>query len=270
MPPSSDDAVAEEPLDGGLTNAGAVVRDGSDVLRPAGAQTDSIHRMLRAVRARGFDGVPQPIGLDPDGRQRLRFIEGDVAVVPYPEWSQSDSALASIARLLRTFHDAVAEVDPAGLSFRDALADPLGGDTICHNDVELSNVVFRDGVAVALIDFEFAALGRPVYDLAQLARLCVPIEHEVDQQRMGWLPADRPARLRVIADAYGLDGAGRAAFLGAVDDALGQVEAAAGRRFGIGDERADALIAQTGGVEKYDRRRRWWSRHREAFAAALA
>jgi len=28
----------------------------------------------------------------------------------------------------------------------------MGGPLVCHNDVELSNVVFRDGIAVALID----------------------------------------------------------------------------------------------------------------------
>jgi len=46
-----------------------------------------------------------------------------------------------------------------------------GARLVCHDHVELSNVVFRDGIAVALIDFEFAAPGRPVYDLAQPAHL---------------------------------------------------------------------------------------------------
>ena len=85
------------------------------------------------------------------------------------------------------------------------LADPAGGTVVCHNDVEPSNVVFRDGIAVALLDFEFAAPGRPVYDLAHLARFWVPIDDDFDQARLGWRPADRPARLRLVADAYGLD-----------------------------------------------------------------
>jgi aminoglycoside phosphotransferase (APT) family kinase protein len=95
--------------------------------------------------------------------------------------------------------------------------------------VELSNVVFRDGIAVALIDFEAAAPGRPVYDLAQFARLCVPIEDDFDQARMGWRPADRPARLRLIADVYGLDEHGRTQLHTAMDDALDRIEAAARR-----------------------------------------
>lgn len=134
------------------------------------------------------------------------FVNGDVPLSPYPDWSQSDTALASITRLLGGLHDAARRFDPQGLTWNEALADPAGGTLVCHNDVELSNVVFRDGIAVALIDFEFAAPGRPVYDLAQLARLCVPIEDDFDQARVGWRPADRPARLRLVADAYGLTG----------------------------------------------------------------
>ena len=72
---------------------------------------------------------------------------------------------------------------------------------MCHNDVCPENVVFRDGIAVALLDFEFAAPGRPVYDLAHRARLCVPIDDEIDQARLGWRSADCPARFRVVSDA---------------------------------------------------------------------
>ena len=140
---------------------------------------------------------------------------------------------------------------------------------MCHNDVELSNVVFRDGVAVALVDFEFAAPGRPAYDLAQLARLCVPIEDEVDQARIGWRPADQPARLRLVADAYGLDPDGRAELLSVVDDAIDQIEASVRRRLETGDLNTVAMVDRTGGTEKYARRRRWWSAHRDRFAAAL-
>ena len=130
-----------------------------------------------------------PVGIDEDGRERFVYVEGDVPVVPYPEWSQSDTALASIVRLLRRLHDAARGFDPRDLTWPDGL-DPAGGTLVCHNDVELSNVVFRDGIAVALIDFEFAAPGRALYDLAQLARLCIPIEDDFDQARMGWQPAD--------------------------------------------------------------------------------
>lgn len=261
--------MAEYRLDGGITNAGRVVREGPHVLRPSTPHSASIHAFLRAVRDAGFEGAPAPVGIDEDGWERLEFIDGEVPAPPYPDWSQLDPALASIAALLRALHDAARSFDPQGLTWNDALADPAGGTLLCHNDVELSNVVFRDGVAVALIDFEFAAPGRPVYDLAQLARLCVPIEDDLDQARVGWLPADRPTRLRIVADAYGLDRDGRTELLAAMDDALDRIEAVARRSVEVADPTAAAILARTGGLEKYDRRRRWWAEHHDDFTAAL-
>jgi hypothetical protein len=261
--------VDEQRLDGGLTNVGAVVRVGPHVLRPSGPHSGSVHAFLRAVRQAGFGGAPLPVGIDDDGRERIEFVEGDVPVPPYPWWSRSDAALASVARLLRGLHDAARGFDPTGLTWDDSLADPAGGPLVCHNDVEPSNVVFRDGVAVALLDFEFAAPGRPVYDLAQLARLCVPIDDPYDQTRLGWRPADRPARLRLVADAYGLDRSGRADLLSAMDDAIDRIEAAVRRSVDAGSLSAVALWNRTGGSARFDRRRRWWSDHHDRFGAAL-
>jgi aminoglycoside phosphotransferase (APT) family kinase protein len=261
--------VAEQPLDGGIANAGQVVRVGPHVLRPSAPHSGSVHAFLRAVRDAGFEGAPSPVGIDEDGRERLEFIDGEVPVPPYPDWSQSDAALASIARLLRGLHDAARSFDAEGLTWYDALADPRGGTLVCHNDVSPENVVFRDGVAVALLDFEFAAPGRPVYDVAHLARLCVPVEDEFDQARLGWRPADRPARLRLVADAYGLDQAGRGELLPAMNDAIDRLESAVRRSVAAGDPNSVALWNRTGGGERYDRRRRWWNAHRKPFAAAL-
>jgi phosphotransferase family enzyme len=261
--------VAEQQLDGGIANAGQVVRVGPHVLRPSSPHSRSIHAFLRAVRQAGFDGAPSPIGIDDDGRERLVFIDGEVPLPPYPDWSQSDTALASIAMLLRGLHDAARGFDPRGLTWYDSLADPAGGTLVCHNDVCPENVVFRDGIAVALLDFEFAAPGRPVYDLAHLARLCVPIDDDYDQARLGWRPADRPARLRLVADAYGLDRDGRTELLTAMNDAIARVEAAVRRSVDAGDPNSVAMWNRTGGSERYDRRRRWWADHHDQFAAAL-
>ena len=140
---------------------------------------------------------------------------------------------------------------------------------MCHNDLEPSNIVFRDGIAVGLLDFEFAAPGRPVYDLAHLARLCVPIDHDFDQERLGWRPADRPARLRLVADAYGLDPEGRAELPTAIDDAIDRIEACVRLHIDAGDPNVLAMWNRGGGGERFDRRRGWWTEHRDVFAAAL-
>ncbi len=254
--------MSEEPLDQGITNAGSVVRDGDHLLRPSTPHTPSIHSLLRSIRANGFSGAPLPVGVDPDGRERLEFVVGEVPRVPYPDWIQSGEALASVVRLLRRLHDASRLFNQIGHSWSQVLADPAGGDVICHNDVEPTNVVFRDQQAAALIDFEFAAPGRPEYDLAHLARLWVPYEHEFDCERMGWIVADRPARLRLIADEYGLDATGRRRFLTAIDDALVGIER-------VGRSMPPAVMNQQGGLAKYDRRADWLARHTEAFADAL-
>lgn len=261
--------MGETLLEGGIANAGQVVRVGPHVLRPSSEHTASIHAFLRAVRHAGFEGVALPVGVDPDGRERLVFIDGEVPVPPYPDWSQTDSALASIAGLLRGLHDAARGFDAQGLTWSDRLADPAGGSVVCHNDLEPSNVVFRDGIAVALLDFEFAAPGRPVYDLAHLARFFVPIDDEFDRARLGWRPADAPARLRLVADAYGLDGEGRAELLSAMVDAMDRIEAAVRQSVDDGEPNAIDLWNRTGGIERYNRRRRYWSEHFDEFAVAL-
>lgn len=176
----------EEVLQGGVANAGAVVRVGSHVLRPSNRYSASILEFLSALDAGGFRGAPVPLGLGPDGRERLRFIPGDVAIPPYPDWAQTDDSLASIAVLIRALHDASVGVDTGDMSWSSEMADPEGGPVICHNDVCLENVVFRHGSAVALLDFDFAAPGRRTFDLAAFARMCVPVDDDINATRLGW------------------------------------------------------------------------------------
>jgi hypothetical protein len=261
--------VDEEPLAGGVANAGSVTRDGHDVLRPSNLHTPSIHRFLSALRDAGFDGASMPVGIDDDGRERLGFIEGDVPLPPYPEWAQLDSVLVSIAVLMRRFHDASRTFDATGSTWSREMADPEGGPTICHNDVCLENVVFRHGVAVGLVDFDFAAPGRPVYDLAQMARMCVPIDDDVNAARLGWQPADRPARLRLVADAAGLDRVSRHELFTTLSDSIAGGGEFVRRRVAAGDPNFIEMWNEMGGAERFDRRRRWWVEHNEKFRNAL-
>ena len=54
-----------------------------------------------------------------------------------------------------------------------------------------------------------------------------------------------------------------------MDDAIDRIEAAVRRRVDAGDPNVIAMSKRTGGMEKYDRRRRWWTDHHDEFAAAL-
>lgn len=259
----------EEILPGGIGNAGAVVRVGDVVLRPTSAHTPAIHALLRHVRAAGFDGVPHVLGVDHDGRERLVYIDGDVPYPPYPAWSLTDDALASIAALLRRYHDAAGGfAPPPGATWSDELADPLGGPLVCHNDVCPENVVFRDGVAIALLDFEFAAPGRPLYDLSQLAKMNVPIDAPEDAVRLRDPAPDPFRRLRVVADAYGLP-PGRDEFLDALAGSLDPVDGLVERRAARGEPAFVEIWRAMGGRARYERRQAWYEAHRGRFADAL-
>ncbi len=259
----------EEQLAGGVANAGGVTRLGPHVLRPSNAHTASVHAYLRWLRDAGFAGGSAPVGVDPDGRERLEFIDGDVAVPPYPAWVQADQALASVAELMAGLHRAAAGFDADSYAWSDEMADPSGGTVVCHNDVCLENVVFRDGRAVGLLDFDFCAPGRPAYDVAAFARMCVPVDDDGNAARLGWLDADRPARLRLVADAYGLDVDGRAEMLACLDDAVARGGEFVLRHVEAGDPGFVAMWQEMGGMERFDRRRRWWASARSSFERAL-
>lgn len=258
-----------EVLQGGMANAGAVVREGAYVLRPSNPHTDLIHALFRHVRATGFEGVPEPVGIDPDGRERLVFIPGDVAWPPFPPWCQTDRALASIAELLARFHAAVQGFEaPAGAAWNRELADPMGGTVICHDDVCVENVVFRDGVAVALLDFDFAAPGRPLYDLAVMARMCVPLDTPEDAAVWGRGPLDPIRRLRLVADSYGLP-AGREGLVRIIEQQMAFGGEFVRRRVKRGEPAFVEMWERMGGEARYDRRRDWFTQHRDRFVDAL-
>src|SRR5437773_2652474 len=106
----------EEVLHGGVANAGAVVRTGAHVLRPSNEHSASILQFLSQLQAVGFGGAPSPVRLEPDGRERLCFVPGDVAIPPYPDWAQTDGALESAAFLMRQLHDASEKIDTSAMS----------------------------------------------------------------------------------------------------------------------------------------------------------
>lgn len=263
------DEVSEQALLGGVANAGAVLRVGDTVVRPASPHAPSIHGLLLHLRDNGFAGAPRPIGFEQDGRERLSFIPGDVASRPWPAWWSTDRALASAVALLRRYHDAAAAfVAAPDATWSSELADPRGGTLICHNDVCPENVVFRDGAAIGLIDFDFAAPGRAVYDLAQLAKMCVPLCAPADAERAGGSSIDVLRRLRIVADAYRLP-ADRAAFVEAIDDALAVGDRFVQNRVDAGERAFMEMWTTRGGDEYASRRRAWYETHRDRLLDVL-
>jgi hypothetical protein len=267
-----------ELLHGGVDNAGAVVRQGRHVLRPSNPSSELIHEFLRYLRTRGFDAAPQPVAIDPDGRERLVFIPGDVAYPPLPSWALSDEALASTARLLRRYHGAAAGFEiPPGRTFSTEMCDPDADRqapedlVICHNDVCIENVVFRDDEAVAFVDFDFAAPGRPLYDLSQMVKMWTPVEAPEYAAVFGRDHLDPFTRLRVAVDAYGLppDRETRDAFLDVLGESVDRGGAFIRARVDRGEPAFIAMWEFTGGQARFDRRSEWFREHRSRFLDAL-
>ncbi|MFJ6430925.1 phosphotransferase [Streptomyces sp. NPDC091416] len=267
---TTEDEAAGEALAGGTVNAGAVVRRGTWVERPAPHHVHALHAHLLALKESGFDAAPTPVGLTADGRERLTFVPGDVALPPFPAWAMTAPALESVGVLLRRLHETAAGIAvDTDVEWPPDLADPEGGTVVCHNDVSPDNVVFRDGRAAALIDFDLAAPGRPLWDVAMTARYWVPMLDPESAASLYPPGLDAPARLRILADGYGLSPEDRAALPGTVEQATEVCRAFVARRVAGGDPGYLRMLAERGGWQRWDRMRDWLAAHRETFTAAL-
>lgn len=74
---------------------------------------------------------------------------------------------------------------------------------VSHRDYCPGNVVFRDGLPAALIDFDLAKPTTRVDDLANALYYWVPLMHPEDRAP-AFRDLDIPHRVAVFADAYGM------------------------------------------------------------------
>jgi hypothetical protein len=194
----------EEPLVG--TNVTAVVRFGDTIRRPGKPSSRAVRALLGHLHHAGFDGCPQPMGVDDRGRDVLSYLEGEGGSIPLREETVTDRALVEQAALIRRFHDATASFAHHHLPWDPLLRDPAGtAEVVCHNDLSIPNTVYRAGRPVALVDWDFAAPGRRLWDLAYAAWWLVPLHRPDAMEAIGWPPVDQARRLALFADAYGLD-----------------------------------------------------------------
>lgn len=202
----------EVPLTGGDVTEG-LVRVGDTVRRPPGERTEMVRALLKHLESVGFEGAPRYLGVDPAGREVLTYIDGEVAGRPRPGWIADEDRMISVAQLVRAYHDAAASfgiptdlpppIEPPGLPDVDDSPELVG-----HQDITPENIVFRDGRAFALIDFDMA---RPVSRARELVNLMLwwapfGADEDLDPELRG---LDHRRRCRLIADVYGLPRADR-------------------------------------------------------------
>jgi Ser/Thr protein kinase RdoA (MazF antagonist) len=121
--------------------------------------------VLAHLQRSGFDRAPRWLGVDEQGRDILSWIEGETftdrsKLHPYigdpPERIVfSDEQVGAAMRLLREYHDT------------------FGEEVVCHGDYGPWNIVWRDGLPVAVIDFDDLHIGDPADDVAYALRVFI-------------------------------------------------------------------------------------------------
>ena len=242
VPELAGTALALTPLSGGITNRNFLVRvagrDDRYVLRLAGNDTHllGISREVEhaaTVAAAGVGVGPEVTAfIRPEGYLLTRFIDGS----PIPEGAAREPAtLERVARSLRRIHDgppipgvfvplriveayralAAARGVPIPREYDRAasvarriefacLADPVELRP-CHNDLLSANFI-DDGERIRIVDWEYAGMGDPYFDLGNFS-----VNHGLtpeDDERLlaayaGAVEPSRLARLglmRIVSD----------------------------------------------------------------------
>jgi thiamine kinase-like enzyme len=196
-----------EVLGGGITNHNVKVTrpEGVYVLRVAGRDTDllGIDRTVELAATRAADELgigPEVVDfVEPEGWLVTRFIDG---AIPPPERLREPAQLARVAGALRAFHhgppipgrfqalevveayrdtalarggrlpDEFAEAHALARRIADRRADQPPRP--CHNDLLNANFI-DDGERLVIVDWEYAGMGDPFFDLANFS-----INHELD------------------------------------------------------------------------------------------
>ena len=255
-----------------LTGGGrsAVYRRGQVVVREAGPWAATVHSLLRHLEEVGFAGSPRVVGLgfDPDGRETLSYVEGEFTH-PGP-WSLEGAA--AVGKMVRELHEATASYRPPP----DAIWLPwfgraLGGPArvIGHCDVAPWNIVARNGLPVALIDWEVAGPVDPVVELAQACWLNAKLHSDDVAEREGLPPlADRAHQLRAIVDAYGLSTRRRRGFVDRIIEFVVHDTAFQADEAGVTPDTTDPEALW--GLAWRARAAAWLLRHRHTLQNALS
>lgn len=177
--------------------AAEVVRIRDTVRKPWTPATPSVHAFLRHLD--GVEAVPRALGRDGQGRQVLAYAPGSLAQDGPP---MTEAELRRLGGIVRAIHDASEGFVPPPGAVWDVAIPPDGADLVCHQDLAPWNLV-RDGDVWTFIDWDAAAPGTRMWDLAYVVQAFVPLVAAGDPV------ADAP-RVRALADGYGLDAAGRA------------------------------------------------------------
>lgn len=250
-----------ERLEGGGLNE--VRRQDATVLRPTGPWSDTIHRLLAHLRAKGFTLAPTFRELTEDGLEILDFLSGAIGGYPITSEASSPTALVSAARVLRALHDATSSFL---LSPMDVWALPVQSpyEVICHNDFGPHNCVLNNNEVVGVIDFDFAGPGPRIWDVAYALYRWAPMS-ALPSTDANSSVQEQAARVRHFCDAYGLDEGSRTRVVDATIARLRGLLTFVGSEAERGNE-AFARMLLSGHDIVYQRDIAYIEEHRRAFS----
>jgi phosphotransferase family enzyme len=250
-------------LGGNLQDA---VRIGDTVHRRAGSWTPAVHSLLRYLERAAFP-APRVIGMDARGREVLRHIDGEThsgTTEPLPKSMLADKLLVSAARLLRRYHDVVADFRPAPNS-KWRLTAPTAYELICHNDWSPWNAVLRGGSVEVMLDWDLAGPGTRVWDVANAAYAWVPL---IALSHLAPPLDEQVRRLRLFLDSYGLRG--RSEVLLTMRRRLTHVAALIASEAAAGDAGMQRLVALGAPKNMLVKDVAWLDQNWKALEAALS
>ncbi len=182
-----------------------VRRDGDVVVRSAGPQAPTVHALLRHLEDVGFAGAPRVVGsgFDAEGNETLTWIDGDSP----RHGLDTVEAAAALGSLVRQVHDATASFrPPPDAAWKQNWCREHGDQRVIgHCDNGFWNVVLRDGLPFAFIDWDYAGPIDPRLEVAGTAQSNANLYSD-DIIEMHRLPSldFRCHQLRALVDAYGL------------------------------------------------------------------
>ncbi|MEU6394362.1 aminoglycoside phosphotransferase family protein [Streptomyces sp. NPDC046939] len=194
-------------IEDGSTDRGSVTtvrRVGATIHRPAGAWTPAVHALLRHLEAVGFSGAPRVLGTD-GTEEVLSMLYGEPAFTPWPQALRSAGGVGELGRWLRRYHDAVRTFRrPTDAHWQGQEEEWQPGMVIRHGDLGPWNAIWDTGRLIGFIDWDFAAPGHAIDDVAQLAWYAIPLR-PMEQQRRASVTGARTlqARLHALCTAYG-------------------------------------------------------------------
>lgn len=183
-------------LGGNLQDA---VRIGDTVHRTAGPWTRAVHALLRYLERVGYP-APRVIGMDPQGREVLGFVHGEAHNGTHerlPVKLYDDSHVVAAAKLLRSYHDAIAGFRPPPEAQWRIVA-PTRYEVICHNDWTPWNAVLQGGEVAVMLDWDLAGPGTRLWDVVNGMYFWAP-------PHIGPSVRDIARRMRLFVDSYGLE-----------------------------------------------------------------